>query len=274
MINRTIYREKKYVCGEYLDVYVYPVYPVKNAQSQKRGRRRKESRKVQKKLNQRHSQEKLVRLLNANFTPEDLSLTLTYRENPKTDEEAKKLLRNYLQRLKYHRKKQGLEPLKYIAVTEKSKKGRYHHHLVINGGMSRDEVEAVWGLGYANSKRLQFDENGLTALGRYITKEPLFYKRWQASQNLIDPPPTTNDSRIVSRRRAEALADMDWKLWNELYPEYDLGDLNSFHYDDTGAVYLFARMHRKDGVFIKPKRKKGVQKHERKSAEHGNTGQL
>ena len=59
----------------------------------------------------------------------------------------------------------GLPPLKYIVVTERGKKGgRIHHHITVNGGIDRDELESLWGLGYANSRRLQFTENGLAGL--------------------------------------------------------------------------------------------------------------
>lgn len=126
---------------------------------------------AQAKLNQRHREEKLVRLLHANFTPDDLEIHLTYQQQPESPEEAQRLLRNYIRRVQRARKKQGLPPLKYIAVTEKgSKNGRYHHHVTLSGGMDRDELEKLWGLGYANSRRLQFTESGLAGLGHYIVK--------------------------------------------------------------------------------------------------------
>ena len=71
---KTIYREKRYYCGEYLDVYIFPTY----RQSNGRRSRSKPTTAAQKKLNQRHREEKLVRLLHANFTPDDLEIHLTY----------------------------------------------------------------------------------------------------------------------------------------------------------------------------------------------------
>ena len=89
---RTVYREKRYYCGEYLDVYIYPTY----AQARSRGKRSKPTSAAQKKLNQRHREEKLVRLLHANFTPDDLEmdesdariLRLWYIERKSKDEIA------------------------------------------------------------------------------------------------------------------------------------------------------------------------------------------
>ena len=249
---RTIYREKTYVCGEYLDVYIFPVYK----RPGKRSKKASPTSATQAKLNARHAAEKLTRLHHANFTPYDLEIGLSYRENPESDEEATRNVGNYLRRLRRLRKKLGLPPLKYICVTERSKSGRYHHHVTVNGGVDRDTLESLWGLGYANSRRLQFSENGLTALSRYIVKEPIGGKRWNASRNLVDPEPRTNDSRIRSRRRAEALAKdrEDREPWEKLYPDYHLAEVVPFHNEENGGVYLFARLYRKDGKYIAPKR--------------------
>lgn len=254
---RTLYREKRYYCGEYLDVYIYPVYETGSRKAGGKRERRKPTSAAQKRLNQRHREEKLVRLLHANFTPEDLELHLTYAEQPEDDEAAKRELANFLRRVRRHRKKLGLPPLKYIAVTERGKRsGRYHHHVTINGGMDRDELERLWGLGYANSRRLQFTENGLAGLGNYIVKSPIGKKAWNASKNLIDPEPKTRDGRISASCARELTRDTtDNAAYERLYPGYFLADAGAFHNDVNGGYYIIARYYRKDGVFIKPKRK-------------------
>lgn len=251
---RTVYREKRYYCGEYLDVYIFPTY----AQARSRGKRSKPTSEAQKKLNQRHREEKLVRLLHANFTPDDLEIHLTYEQQPESPEEAQRLLRNYIRRVKLLRKKRGLEPLKYIAVTEKgSRHGRYHHHVTLSGGIDRDELENLWGLGYANSRRLQFTESGLTGLGHYIVKNPLFSRAWNASKNLIDPEPVTRDRRISTRCADELARDTTNNAeYERLYPGYFLADAGAWHNDVNGGKYIVARFYRRDGVFIKPKKSK------------------
>lgn len=50
---KTVYREKRYYCGEYLDVYIYPTY----RQGRSRGKRSKPTSAAQAKLNQRHREE-------------------------------------------------------------------------------------------------------------------------------------------------------------------------------------------------------------------------
>ena len=202
---KTVYREKRYYCGEYLDVYIYPTY----RQGRSRGKRSKPTSAAQAKLNQRHREEKLVRLLHANFTPDDLEIHLTYQQQPESPEEAQRLLRNYIRRVQRARKKQGLPPLKYIAVTEKgSKNGRYHHHVTLSGGMDRDELEKLWGR--------------------------------------------------ISGKRAEELArdTTNNAEYERLYPGYFLADAGAWHNDVNGGKYIVARFYRRDGVFIKPKRRK------------------
>lgn len=258
---RTVYREKRYYCGEYLDVYIFPVYETGKGRSG-RGKKRKPSSAAQKKLNQRHREEKLVRLLHANFTPDDLELHLTYEANPDGDEEAKRELANFLRRVRRYRQRHGLEPLKYIAVTERGKSGgRYHNHITLNGGIDRDVLESLWGLGYANSRRLQFTENGLAGLGHYITKTPIGSKAWNASKNLIDPEPKTRDGRISARQAEELLRDTTNNAeYEKLYPGYFLSDAGAFHNEVNGGYYVAARFYRKDGQFIKPKKRRRSKK--------------
>ena len=268
MLLRThaTYREKKYVCGSFLDVYIYPVYPQTVRPSGRRRRKRGPSRDVQQKLNQRHSTEKLARLAHANFTEKDLALELDYAINPPDAEAARKDLQKFLRKVRYRYKKLGIE-LKYLWVMEVTKKGRYHFHLILSGGMDRDDLEQLWGHGWANTKRLQFDEHGLTALSHYMAKPHrredetrLTYRAYNGSKNLIDPEPKINDSKIRSRKRAAELADMDWNTWHEIYPEYEVADLHPFHSDEYGSVYIFARLRRTDGERIPPKRRKGKSK--------------
>ena len=257
---RTVYREKKYTCGEYLDVYIYPVFETGKPGGGKR-EKKKPSTKAQKKLNQRHREEKLVRLLHANFTPEDLEIHLTYKgEQPGSDEEAARNLRNYIRRIQRLRKKMGLPPLKYIAVTERGKRGgRYHHHITVNGGIDRDTLESMWEYGYANSRRLQFTEDGLAGLGNYIVKSPVGGKAWTASKNLVDPEPRTRDGRISGSKARELAKSLEsgekFAKFERLYPGYLMSAAEAFHNDVNGGCYLVTRFYRKDRKFIRPKQK-------------------
>lgn len=254
---KSVYREKRYYCGEYLDVYIYPVFEQSQRRAGKRVKRRP-STEAQQKLNQRHREEKLTRIFHANFTPEDLEIHLTYAQQPETEEEAKRELTNFLRRVRWWRKKLGLGPLKYIAVTERgAKSGRYHHHVTLNGGMDRDALELLWRNGRANSRRLQFSETGMAGLAHYIVKSPIGGKAWNASKNLIDPEPKTRDGRISARKARELAGEDSNPLeFERLYPGYLLADVGAFHNDVNGGSYINARLYRKDGAFINARQKR------------------
>lgn len=145
---------------------------------------------------------------------------------PGTVEEAENIVTNYLRRIAYRRKKLGLEPLKYILVTEYkySKDGqclkRIHHHIIMNGGLDRDDVELMWTkdrinwkktddpeyrasikqLGWVNADRLQMNENGIEGLCKYIVKDPQGKKRYSSSRNLDRPETTREDGGEKQQR--------------------------------------------------------------------------
>lgn len=242
---RCLYREKKYVCGDYLEVNIYPVFKYQNS----RRKKAKPTSEVQKKLNQHNAENNLIRILNANFTKRDLRFDLTYKPEhlPETNEQAQKELQNFLRRLKRYRKTHNLPPLKYVAVSERgSRSGRYHHHLVINGGVEMSELTRLWGKGYTAIKPLQFDSVGLVGIAKYLTKEPLG-NRWSTSKNLIHPQPKIRDGRI-SQKKAKELYTMidDRKEFERLYDGYFFAEATPFYNDYNGGVYLTVRMYKNE----------------------------
>ena len=214
--GRTFNRERVYVCGEYLDGDIYPVF-------QKPGERRKRCRptsEIQKKLNQRNAAKRLTRIV-----------------------------QNYLRALKRRYRKLGLE-LKYILSTEYGgRSGRVHHHLIVNAGLDRDAMEALWGRGYANSKRLQFGDEGVSGLTHYITKGDASYKRWSGSRNLDQPeaqPPrddlTMEDVRTLFEAAEIHLAN-EW--FESRFPGYELVSCEPRRNETNRGYYIHFEMRRK-----------------------------
>lgn len=84
--GRTFIRESVYVCGNYMDADIYPVF-------QKPGRRRsrcKPTSEIQRRLNQKNAEKRLTRLVHTNFTEDDIALHLTYR--PEKSQRQKRVL--------------------------------------------------------------------------------------------------------------------------------------------------------------------------------------
>lgn len=245
--GRYFNRSSVNICGSYLDGDIYPVY-------QPAGKRRSKCRptkEIQKRLNQRNAEKKLTRLIHNNFCEDDIAVHLTFRPEcqPEDEAAASRQLRNYIRRLKRLYRKQGIE-MKYIAVMEYGRRsGRIHFHLILTGGMDRDELEKLWGNGYANSKRLQFDENGLTALVRYITKDRVTYKRWSGSRNLVKPEPQVKDGAVTMADMEQMRDAIDSRnahaYFERLYPGFLLTEASCTRNGVNRGWYIHFEMRRR-----------------------------
>lgn len=138
------YRVKTITSGDVMEIEVYPYWH----KSKDAGTARKQSEKHKEAVQKVHRKNRVrqfQRLINTNFGSGDLLITLTYQldKQPKTEEEAVKCCRNFLRRLKRKREKAGLPETKYVYITEVTHGAlgtRYHHHLIVSGGISMDEV--------------------------------------------------------------------------------------------------------------------------------------
>ena len=198
-------REKRFLCGKYLEVEIYPIS--KYEQKKSRSKKKMESRKEQKNLNDKNARKNLRRRIHANFDNRDLIVSLSYdaANLPSSEEAAIRDRNNYIRRIKNFRKKNGLSELKYISVLEyreatddKRTKTRIHHHIIISG-MDRDKAEELWGKGMANANRMQANELGFEELANYLSKDPRGKKRWSQSKNIVIPVPDINDYKYSNK---------------------------------------------------------------------------
>lgn len=147
-------------------------------------------------LNDKLSWQKLKMALAANFTYEDLVVTLTYDDAhlPESRAAAGKLLKKFLVQLRAYRRARG-GSLSYIYCTEdKHGDGRLHHHLVINGtGEDYPIIYSLWPYG-TDLCFEPLDIYGYEELAKYLTKEPREYghtnvgaRTWVPSLNLRKP---------------------------------------------------------------------------------------
>ena len=245
---RVQYREKYFEIKNYLEVYIYPVY---KSSAKSRSERSKPTSAAQAALNDKNSKLRLARILAANFTEDDIKFELTYSDChlPESDERAAAELRNFIRRVNRRRKKNGLMPCKYITATERGeKKGRYHHHVVMSGGLSPAELAKLWGRGYINKiQPLQFNESGLVGIAKYFPKKPLYYKHWNESKGLIHPEGRERTGRLSNREVERLACDMqDNRAFEKHYPGYYYAQGESRRADDFGAVYLHLRFYKKD----------------------------
>lgn len=173
------------------------------APGEKRGKKRKLTPEDVRRQNERNRWRKIQRLILNNFREGDWHLILKYRpeERPETYEDAKAHRKKFLDKMRAAYKKAGI-PFKWIAVTERGKRGRVlHHHLVIED-IRRDGIDTVklvkklWTYGSEFFSALYVDGE-YEKLAEYIvkaeTKEEGGWCTYSRSRNLKNPVKTVED---------------------------------------------------------------------------------
>lgn len=147
-------------------------------------------------------------------------------------------------------------------MTECSEKGRWHHHIVMDGDIDMDTVEKVWTLGERNEvRRLQKDENGLVGMAKYITKpkEPAkkkkkgdqevvakYQKAWTSSRGLRKPKVKKNHYKTTQKNvddivRGKLTVEDHMKKWYAA-AGYIFTSSEVRYNEFNGRFYIYARM--------------------------------
>lgn len=209
------YRERIMICGDFIYGEVHPTW---RAAGKRRGKFR-ETSETQQRLNDRYAELRLSAILHTNFHRGDYALHLTYAEDelPEGAEGFERDIRNLVGKLRRRYRKAGAE-LKYVIVRSWSGRGRPHIHMILTGGVSREEIEDCWGHGRANCDRLEFNECGIADLADYIDGQRdegragggharrKGERRWSGSRNLAKPIERVNVTRY-SKAALEEIAD-------------------------------------------------------------------
>ena len=251
----THYRTKTIKSGNVLECEIYPIW--NTHKSTVRARKTRESRTAQKTLNAKNATKHLIRLINTNFTDNDIWGTVTYSpaKLPSSVEAAQKEMQKYFRRLKYYAERHNFPPLKYIYVTEfeddeKKGKKRVHHHFVTNFP-DRDVAEKLWRNGArTQTRRLQADESGYEGMARYILKDPRGTKRYVASKNLQQPQITIADCKFTRRKVNRLVADKVDKraVFEQMYNGYNLTYFTAKTSVYVTGAYIYVKMAK-----VKPK---------------------
>lgn len=255
------YRTRTTWAGDRLEAEVFPIYG-REDNARARAAKHQTTRDAQRKVNDRRAERRLILLAEANFGKRDYHMTLTYAKEP-TEARAMKDLKNFFGRVRRIRERKNLTELKYIYAMgggEGDDEKRIHFHLMINGGISREELEACWmqtpGAGRVNTDRLQPNEMGLEELSKYFFRQHrdrakrsqgTMIRRYSASRNLKQPKSRTSDSRCSNARvrriahdiRNEAKTEME-----KIYPGYRFIDCRVYYSDVIDGVYIRCIMRR------------------------------
>lgn len=256
-------KQKKIKCGDnFLEVDIYPRTRKQiDTPKGKRPKKKLVSKPSQKNLNDKNAKRYFSQLVKSNFKFGDQHVTLTYKEklHPKSLMDAERMARNYISRVNYLRKKKGLPNAKYIIVTEYQLKNdtpiKIHHHIIIDGGLSRDEYESLWRLKKEKGKKvgekigrtqaniLQPDENGASGLVYYLCKYEYRKKRWTSSTNLVKPFQEIHDHAWTKRQIEKiAKAPFDPTFWEKKFKGYKVAKDYGYeakYWDHMGwSIYL------------------------------------
>ena len=243
------YREIKTVTGDFARVQIFPV------RSYQYGRKRKmkPTGAAMQRLNRERRARLLSDLVNLNFTKQDHQLKLDYTafrkqhgRNPEPDEVLREI-RNFMRRLKRAYAKRGVE-LKYIYCSEIGARGHMsHHHVIINAGLSFEEIRGLWRAGGIWMRKLYFDRKGCYDLAGYFVKSKYTYRSYTASKNLRRPQEAGKDKCIfksdytVRQKQVNSIMNGELEDIRRMYPGWELAELPDVAYTvdrDTGEVRL------------------------------------
>lgn len=247
-MKKAMYRETVIHAGPTIEII--DTYPTQFGDNLRReGREKgKGTPEAVRQYNCKLAKRRLTRLINANFVPDDLWITLTYeRENrPESKDEAKAILSKFMRRLRSKYIKAGLE-LKAVKATARGERGALHHHVIVNQGIPTREITKLWREISGASERAHppyyvplYPEGEFSSLASYIVDQieveegDIFERKWTGTRNLTKPieePP-------------KDIAEIKWQEPPAPIDGYyiDTYSIEAGTNEVTGRPYLFYRM--------------------------------
>lgn len=215
---RAFYRQRMMIGGDFAVVTAVPVFYDEmgaNPYERRRRPRCKPTSEAQAWANKKRAEDYFFCLMHENFTLDDYRLTLTFAEKhlPHNEAEMKRMMRNFILRLRRRYEKYGIE-LKLVWIAERAASGRYHIHGFLSGGVPLQEVQEAWNLGIANCVTFKYEQRGLAGYIHYVFKESTLSKKWCATKNLKKPKERKADS-VLRQKDVAAVRRGDFKALEE-----------------------------------------------------------
>lgn len=116
------------------------------------------------------SRDRLAHTLAANFTHEDMLVTLTYQvgPRPRSRELARQQIRQWLNSISVHRRAQGMKT-KYIYLLGLEKDDGLSHRIVLNRGQeTADALDNLWTYGRVQVDPLDLSQQGQTLAAKLL----------------------------------------------------------------------------------------------------------
>ena len=196
----------------------------------------------------------LRRLIELNFQPGDWHVTLTCRQGERPDkEEAPKVIRDFLAKLRQGYKKRGWE-LKYVITCEVGDRGAVHWHMVINSlsDLETDTHKLIgeyWKRGRAYFSAL--DESGeYGKLAEYMVKEAS--KRIDKGETVEKMSYSRSRNLIKPKEKRERVRATAWKKEPKIPEGWELvpGSLINATNKYTNLPYQHYTIRRKENADV------------------------
>lgn len=248
---KSIYATKSIYSGTQLEVEIFPEFTKRCMIPA--AEKRKPTKEEMQNLNDKNARKKVIRMLNTNFG-KGYWITHDYENRflPESMEEALKDIQNYFRRVNRLLKKKGMERAKYLYVTEWEEDIRCHHHLVIDCGLTMDELNRLWTKGKRSELRpIDYDENGLTGMANYITKKPRGKRRWNTSKGNLKQPTIRKNHSTFKRKHARAMKEdfsVIERMLKQEYKGYVFKDAQVFVNQVNAGIYIYAQLRKWDPI--------------------------
>ena len=168
------------------NMQIIKTYPARVDYTQPRKARNKQSREVQKKLNERNRSEQFRLLLLTNFSKDDLFATLTFEQEPEDKTKALEKLKYFLKKLR----KASSGEIKYLGVIETQnidgESVRCHIHIIISG-VDHTAIVTNWIYGNVNVQNMIEPLNAAGYISKAFATMPAGEHHYTRSRNLRNP---------------------------------------------------------------------------------------
>lgn len=275
-------RTKTIRAGDSLEVESFPIVFVNDGA--RRERKARKSGKSQQLLNRINAEKKFRRLVEKNFTTGDWVAHPTFDYGfvdrgfanirdarraieqagyPTNDDEAVKLIKNFIRRLKRRIAQKGGDPkaFKYIYVVEATRiprdddfealPPRYHYHMIFSGMdglITINDINELWQYGFSKAQPVDTRFNGLEGLSNYFIKQRRGKRKWSGSLNLEKPDERVSNRKISRRRAAQIAQDVQHngrEILEAIYPGYVCERVEVKYSNFVAGAFIYARMRRR-----------------------------
>lgn len=249
------YTENIYISDNYID---HEIYYAGNygAKGEKRAEREKPTPLQIQKQNYWNRIKYIKRVMQLNFYPDDLWITLKYKKGTRKDiTEFKKDISRFFKKLRYQYQKEDKQLL-FMYRLEIGKRGGLHAHVLVNRISDADiKVSECWKKAAVEAVRPNFtsiDEyGGYVGLAEYIAKEP--DEEIEGQLTFLDPEDrkkllAVSSSRNLKRPEPIRKRYHHWTLRKIMTGESDIKPTKDFYIDKdtiktginkfTGMSYL------------------------------------